>query len=282
MRKQNRISRAHSCVCSLFLLFNFLGLSSVSCADDVQVFRMSSFPYSNESLLRYSDSRRVLVTFKTTPEALRKLVPQPLVPNPDSIAVIYAAEWNAKGHQSVDYNDSGGTFLEVALCIPVRFEKTTGVYAVVLYLDKASRIPMSREIWGFPKKVADIKFTEKDGKVLSTVNINGTNIVILNFERAEKVDPVPVLPRSIVFSLKKIPSIRRNTPPDVMQLTSTQANYKAKEFWKGKATLELSALSTEPTGGIPIVKVVSANYTVLEGTMDHGDVIYNYLSKDKK
>ncbi|HWQ62759.1 MAG TPA: acetoacetate decarboxylase family protein [Negativicutes bacterium] len=273
----NKQVRSFLQVCSLLLLL-FACVTPVAYADDPPAFRLvpaSSLP--DESPLKYADSKRVMVTFQTTPEALRLLVPPPLVPNPGSIVMIYAAEWRAAGYQDWEYNDPGGIFLEVALCVPVKFENTVGVYAVTLYLDKASRLPMSREIWGFPKKAADIAFVEKDGKVMSTAGINGTTIVKLSFDRAERVEPVPVLPPSNVFTLKRIPSIRKDAPPDVLQLTSTPTNYMVKQCWRGKAALELNDLPTEPTGSIPVVKIVSANYMILEGAIGYGDVLYDYL-----
>jgi len=170
----------------------------------------------------------------------------------------------------------------VALLIPVRFGKKMGVYSVILYLDNASRLPMSREIWGFPKKLANVTVDEKDGTFSSTVKISGTNILKLDFKRTEKVEPVPVQPPGNVFNLKVIPSVKRNAPPEVLQITAVKTNFKAKEAWRGKATLEMGSLSSEPLGGIPVLKIISANDATIEGSMDYGEVIYDYLAKAKK
>ncbi|MEN6320847.1 MAG: acetoacetate decarboxylase family protein [Syntrophaceae bacterium] len=275
LRKQNYTLQ-------ILLLLVFVLLASASYGQENKVFRMSgSASISNEVPLQYSDSRQVTVFFKSTPEAIRKLIPQPLVPNPDNIMIIMAAHWNAKGFQSSEYNDYGGKIYEVALCVPVRFGKTRGVYAVILYLDNASRLPMSREIWGFPKKLADVTVDEKDGIYASTVKISGTTLVKLDFKRTEKVEPVPVLPPGNLFNLKMIPSIKRNAPPEVLQITAVKTNFKTKQAWKGKATFELGSLVTEPLGGIPVLKIMSANDMIIEGSMDYGEVLYDYLAKGK-
>ncbi len=266
----------------LLLAFVFLAFS-LSYAQETKVFRMpSSALVSDEVPLKYSDSRRVMVFFKTTPEAIRKLVPQPLVPNPNNIMGIMVCHWNAKGFQTLEYNDSGGKIFEVALLIPVGLEKKRGAYIVMIYLDNASRIPMSREIWGFPKKLADVTFDESDRTFSSTVKINGTNILTLHFERTAKVEPVPPSPPSYVFNLKKIPSIRRDAPPEVLQITSTLTDFKVKEQWKGKATLQFGSLPMEPLGDIPVVKILAANESLIEGSMDYGDVLYDYIARGKK
>lgn len=77
--------------------------------------------------------------------------------------------------------------------------------------------------------------------------------------------------------MKRIPSLRKGGPPDVLQLTATRTSYTVKQCWRGKAALELNAWPTEPTGDIPVVKILSANYMLLEGAIDYGDVIYDYL-----
>jgi len=37
----------------------------------------------------YYDSKLVTITFKTTPEALQKLIPKPMVPNPENLVSVY-------------------------------------------------------------------------------------------------------------------------------------------------------------------------------------------------
>lgn len=277
-----RITPSYARQIPLLLAFIFLA-SSLSYAQEIKVFRMpSTVPVSDKEPLQYTDSRRIMVFFKTTPEAIRKLVPQPLIPNPDNVMIIMANHWNAKGFQNQEYNDRGGKIYEVALLIPVQFEKKRGVYSVILYLDNASRLPMSREIWGFPKKLANVTVDEKDGTFSSTVKISGTNILKLDFKRTEKVEPVPVQPQGNVFNLKMIPSIKRNAPPEVLQITATRPNFKVKELWKGEAALEFGSLSTEPLGEIPVLKIISANDATIEGSMDYGEVVYDYLAKSKK
>jgi acetoacetate decarboxylase len=64
-----------------------------------------------------------------------------------------------------------------------------------------------------------------------------------------------------------------------MQITSYLQENKLKELYKGKATLELGSSSIDPLGKIPIVEIVRAEYMVVDGTVDYGDVIYDYLKQ---
>jgi hypothetical protein len=56
----------------------------------------------------------------------------------------------------------------------------------------------------------------------------GTTLMKAIFQRAEKVEPVPSRPPRVRYNLKYIPSVRKNAPPDVMQITSYVQDNKLK------------------------------------------------------
>ena len=124
--------------------------------------------------------------------------------------------------------------------------------------------------------------TDEKGKITVTMERLGTVLMKAAFQRGEKVDPLPNRPPRARYNLKYIPSARKNAPPDVMQITSYVQDNKLKEFYRGKATLELGSSSVDPLGKIPIVEIVRAEYMVVDGTVDYGDVIYDYLKQGIK
>jgi acetoacetate decarboxylase len=73
-------------------------------------------------------------------------------------------------------------YLEMGIGVPASFSDTAGQYAVYLYLDKAGAIVPGREIYGWPKKDAEISFTEdkegitaqvvRDGVVLADAGLH--------------------------------------------------------------------------------------------------------------
>jgi acetoacetate decarboxylase len=266
------------------LFFIFILFHSLCEAQELKGFSMPlTAPLYGAPPLKYFDSKIVTVVFKTSPEVLRKLVPQPLVPNPDNLMYAYTSSLNVNDYQSGGFNFPGGNYFEVALGIPVRFDKTAGNYCVVMYLDKTvTGVSLGREIWGYPKKGAQITFDEKDGKVSSIVSRFDTPIIKLNFERVQKVEPVPPRPPTPTFSLKYIPSVKKDALPDVMQLTSTVSELKRKEMWRGNGSVEFGSLSADPLGDIPVLQIVGGQYEVAEGSLPFGEVAHDYLAKEKK
>jgi acetoacetate decarboxylase len=230
----------------------------------------------------YHDSKLVTITFRTTPEALQKLVPKPMVPNADNLVSVYFGHFNTPDYSSGDYLFKGDNYLEVGFVAPVSLLNQAGGYSLFLYLNKPGPAISGREIWGFPKKDADIVMTDDKGKITFTVTRLGTTLMKATFLRTEKVEPVPSRPPRTRYNLKYIPSVRKNAPPDVMQITSYVQGNKLKELQKGKATLELGTTTVDPLGTMPILEIVRAEYMVVDGTVDYGEVVYDYLKQGLK
>jgi acetoacetate decarboxylase len=223
----------------------------------------------------YQGNRSINILFKTTPETLQGLVPNPLVPNPDSLLFIYIAQFNVVTPTRLSY-------LEMGIGVPVSFSDTTGQYAVYLYLDKAGAIVPGREIYGWPKKDAEISFTEDKDGIAAQVVREGVVLADAKLHLLEKVDLIPQQPSAPWFNLKLIPSVKKNAPPDVMQLTSTLIESEMKELYTGSATLELGSSVSDPLGEIPILEILKGRYTVDDSTLGYGDVIYDYLTEIDK
>lgn len=230
----------------------------------------------------YHDSKLVSITFKTTAEALQKLVPKPMTPNKDNLVSLYIGRFNTPDYQRGEQLFKGDSYLEAGFVVPVNFEKQSGGYSLVLYLNKTAPAISGREIWGFPKKEADITMVEDQSKITVTMERLGVMLLQATLQKGEKVEPVVQRPPRARYNLKYIPSVSKNAPPDVMQLTSFMQETTLKELYKGKAMLQLGGSSVDPLSSIPVVEIVKAEYMVMDGTVDYGEVIYDYLKQGKK
>jgi acetoacetate decarboxylase len=223
----------------------------------------------------YQGNRSINILFKTTPETLQALVPAPLVPNPDSVLFIYIAQLNVVTPIRFRY-------LEMGIGVPASFSDTAGQYAVYLYLDQAGAIVPGREIYGWPKKDAEISFTEDNDSIIAQVVRDGVVLADAALHHFEKVDPIPQQPNAPWFNLKLIPSVKKNALPDLMQLTSTVIENEIKELCIGSATLKLGSSVSDHLGDIPILAVLEGRFTVDDFTLGYGDVLYDYLTEMDK
>jgi acetoacetate decarboxylase len=222
----------------------------------------------------YQGNRSINILFKTTPETLQALVPAPLVPNPDSVIFIYFAQFNVVTPIRFRY-------LEMGIGVPASFSDTAGQYAVYLYLDQAGAIVPGREIYGWPKKDAEISFTEDKDGIVARVVRDGVVLADATLHFLKRVDPIPQQPGAPWFNLKLIPSVKKNAPPDVMQLTSTEIESEMKEMYTGSATLKLSSSVSDPLDAIAILEILESRFTVDDITLGYGDIIHDYLTESE-
>jgi acetoacetate decarboxylase len=269
----------------LFVFFIFIVSHSLCEAQGPKPFTTPFFaPLYGSLPVKYSECKMVSVTFKTDPEVVQKLVPKPLVPHPEGLMLINAGEFSVPNYERDGFSFPGRDYLEVALGTPVKFGEMPGRFWIVLYLDKQyAGVPIGREVWGHPKKAADITFMQEGGNITSRVARFGKTVIDLGFRQTGKIEPVPVVPPANSYNLKYIPSVKKDAPPEVMQLTVVRTRIQVKEMYSGQATLKFGSLSADPLGTIPIRQIVSANYGIISsGELDYGEVLHDYLAKEKK
>jgi len=223
---------------------------------------------------RYRDTKALNILFQTDPEILPRLVPAPLIPNPGQPLVFYIGHFVLADYD-LPYNEAG-------LLVPVTYDGEAGLFAVVLYLDKANPIVGGREVCGWPKKDAEeIRFVEKFGKVSAEVTRYGQRIITANFEVKQKVEVIADRPKAPLYFLKMIPSIEKGAQPDVLKLNSMLIDPDViKRLEIGRGTL---SFGTSPYDAflreIPIREVTYSELIVHEFTLGFGKTVFNYLAE---
>jgi len=213
----------------MFLVAMILSTSSFSQNFDGTVFS-SSKPFYGEPPYHFEGSEYYSITFKTNPDIIRLLVPEPLVPVSKDVMKVTFAKQKMSYPVKFDYN-------EVFLSIPVSFNEIYGGYIPVLYLNKVETTIGGREIWGFNKVGAEIIFSGDDKQVSVTVSQMDTLIMKASFILGEPFSPSEKPQSGGVINLKYIPAVAKNAPPDVHQLTFTPSKEGMAEARESKTTL---------------------------------------------
>jgi acetoacetate decarboxylase len=222
---------------------------------------------------RYEGSRLVTVTFETSAEILRALVPKPLTVDKANVMSVTVGLQKIVEPRPTDY-------YEAYLSIPVLHGATRGTYLPILYLDKAMQIIGGREIWGFSKVDAEVHFEEADGKIHACVSQDGAALIDVVMTLGPQLPTPENSPRQPVFNMKLIPSVEKDAPPDVMQLTSmTPRNATVTKLCGGAATLALGSTASSPLGKIPVRKITRCVYTESGFILDYGKVVHDYRAE---
>lgn len=95
---------------------------------------------------RFINREYLIITYRTDPEALRAVVPEPMEIDPRALV----------SYEFIRMPDSTGfgDYTESGQVIPVIFEGKPAAYTHAMYLDDHPPTAGGRELWGFPKKLA--------------------------------------------------------------------------------------------------------------------------------
>jgi acetoacetate decarboxylase len=227
-------------------------------------------PYYSRPPFLYRDCPVIAITFRTHLHALRRLVPEPLVPDPDGLMLLLIGRL---------HNNRLGDYGEAILAAPSVLGERRGNFAVALYLDRPSCIVGGREIWGWPKKDADLVVTVTGEEATATATRDGVPIIRAEVDATDALDPSELGLEPTWFNLKLIPSVTDGAPPDVMQLTETTfANVVAREVRGGSGRLGFAATLDDPLADlVPVREVVGGVVMRLDFDLLDGVVIHDYL-----
>ena len=220
--------------------------------------------------MQYRDNWSQQVTFRSDPEVVAKLIPQPLVPDPNGLMFLLTSYFFATGF---------GHYRESTLCAMAKFKDKTVNYTLFLMLNNDMAIAGGREIWGWPKKAGDIEISEKDGAVKAQIARGGTELIRAKVALTELIDPSTLRGTTEYVNWKFIPSVKNGQPPEVNQLTLTKlTNFVPRKVYRGAATLEFEVSPVDHYSDIPILEVIDGTYYNSDFTLEDGDIIHDFLS----
>ena len=217
----------------------------------------------------YKGSELITIAFQTNPEVVKKLVPEPLVPNQEGIIAL------AIGIQRIE---SGLAYHEMYFAIPAGINGKEGLFIPIMYVDDAYPLYMGREIWGFPKYDAKMTFVKDDKQINASISKNGKLLLDVTLVLGNDI-PGMKGPDPLVFVLKNIPAIEENMA-DVKKLNSAiLSNYTYLKYQQGSAKMTINYISDGFIGEIPVINILDASYSVVNFTLGFGKTEHDYLKQ---
>ena len=223
---------------------------------------------------RFRDREFLVITYRTDPDALRAVVPEPLEASEALVKYEFIRMPDSTGFG--DYTESGQV-------IPVSFQGARGGYVHAMYLNDHPPIAGGRELWGFPKKLASPQLEVEIDTLVGTLDYGKVRIAKATMGYKHRTaDTAAVLAALAApnFLLKIIPHV--DGSPRICELVryyTTQVSLKGA--WSGPASLELHPHALAPVAELPVLKVESALHFVADLTLDLGEVVHDYLSPEK-
>ena len=243
---------------------------------DTETVRKTAFamPLTNPSYppgpYRFVDREYLIITYRTDPERLRAVVPEPLEIAEPVVKYEFIRMPDSTGFG--DYTESGQV-------VPVTFEGRHGGYVHEMYLNDEAPIAGGREIWGFPKKLAEPKLAVEKDTLVGTLDVGSVRVAIgtMGYKHRE-MDAAPIRAslEGPSFLLKIIPDV--DCSPRICELVEYHStDVTVKGAWAGPAGLQLHDHALAPVAGLPVLEVLSAVHFVTDLTLGLGKVVHDYL-----
>jgi acetoacetate decarboxylase len=229
-----------------------------------------SAPFYDRPPYLYRGGRVLICVYRTRRQLLDQLVPAPLIPSDENL--VYA--W-VNNFPTINW----GTYHEAIISVPVNLNGRKGQYIAYIYLDSDAPIAAGREIWGFPKKMSRVCFSDEGELLRGCVERKGIEIMRVSVAKTKlaQIDALSGLGDPL-YNTKLIPSVEESKPPAVWQLTATTLqNVKVRMVVQGHAAIEYQPSPSDPLYLIEPIETIGGYYCELDFDLGYGEVVHDYL-----
>lgn len=184
-----------------------------------------------------------------------------------------------------------GTYNEAILLVRTSLDGEGYAYCPFIYVDAEAPMAAGREVWGWPKKFANLGFASagasmgyREQFMYTVERPAGKRILTVNMSPERPADPEELggLP---MLTLRKIPASEAGKPPSVCELVRTDTkmivNRSADgtpDLWAGRASVTMDSPSEmDPLHDFAPTRMLGGFYGTFDWTLPLGRQVRNYL-----
>ncbi len=220
---------------------------------------------------RFVNREYLVLTYRSDPEKLRAVVPAPLELDAPLVKYEFIRMPDSTGFG--DYTESGQV-------IPVTFRGRKGGYTHCMFLNDHPPIAGGRELWGFPKKLANPSLKAEIDSLVGTLDFGPVRIATGTMGYKHKAADSAAIKAALAapnYLLKIIPHV--DGSPRICELVEYYLeDVEVKGAWTGPGALSLNAHALAPIAELPVLEVVSAVHILADLTLGLGKVVHDYLA----
>jgi acetoacetate decarboxylase len=221
---------------------------------------------------RFVDREFLIISYRTDIEKLREVVPEPLEVTDPIVKYEFIRMPDSTGF---------GDYCETGQVIPVSYKGRKGGYVHCMFLNDEPPIAGGRELWGFPKKLADVSLRTEIDTLVGTLDYGPVRVATGTMGYKHKAADLEAVKASLAapsWLIKIIPHV--DGTPRICELVEYYLEgVTLKGAWTGPAALSLTPHALAPVAALPVLEVVSAVHLVSDLTLGLGKVVHDYLAK---
>ena len=219
---------------------------------------------------RFMDREFMIITYRTDPEKLRAVVPEPLEIDEPLVKYEFIRMPDSTGF---------GDYTETGQVIPVKFQGRKGGYSHCMFLNDEPPIAGGRELWGFPKKLANPTLHIEIDTIVGTLDYGPVRVATATMGYKHKQADLAAVKAALAapnYLLKIIPHV--DGSPRICELVEYYLeDINLKGAWTAPAALSLNPHALAPVAELPVLEVVSAIHILSDITLGLGKVVHDYL-----
>jgi len=219
---------------------------------------------------RFVDREFLVITYRTDPDRLRAVVPEPLMVEAPLVKYEFIRMPNSTGF---------GDYTETGQVIPVSLSGRKGGYTHCMFLNDEPPIAGGRELWGFPKKLANPSLHAEIDTLVGTLDYGPVRVATGTMGYKHREADLAAVKASLQapnFLLKIIPHV--DGTPRICELVEYYLeDITLKGAWTGPGALSLMPHALAPVAELPVLEIVSALHILCDLTLGLGKVAHDYL-----
>jgi acetoacetate decarboxylase len=233
----------------------------------------------------FKNAEMITVLWETKSDIVKKVLPPLLKPINKPIAIAFIAHYPS--------SNQGLPYYEGALMLRCEFKGEMGNYYLAMPVTDDRAMIGGREIFGFPKKIANV-YLKKEGKDvyayserLGVKNIEIKAKLTGKFndpETAKIIKELGLLPgrkkNTINYNFKYFPAPDKNAFDYNPWLVKQETAVRPQSMEMGEADIILNSTIHDPWGEIEIIKILGALYIKTDNTMLPGEKIAEVDSEE--
>ncbi|NOY67991.1 MAG: acetoacetate decarboxylase family protein [Deltaproteobacteria bacterium] len=225
----------------------------------------------------FYDARMLTVFWETKPEIISKLLPPPLEPAALPLAMAFVADYPATNFDCV--------YKESALFISASYNGEEGSYCLAMPVTSDIAMAGGREVFGFPKKMAEIEMNEDGETISGSTKRRGTKFMEIRASlTGEFNDPAARETlmsnmeadgslKAVSYNFKHFPAPEGGTFDYNPRLVRQETLFKPKEIQFGSAEIIFTPSDYDPWAEVEVVKMLGAMFTVGDNSMLGGKAV---------
>lgn len=222
----------------------------------------------------YKNMQQLVITYESTPEAIRAVVPSPLEPADGNLVTI---EWRLMSEVS-----GFGPYNEVGHSVACTYDGKPVSYVFQAFLDSESPTLAGREILGFPKRHGEPELKTVREVFVGTLAYGGFQVAVATMpyravdlsDRLVEIEQELQAPQLV---LKLLPDVDNHTPKVAQLVKVNLYDVRLKGAWGGPAELFMMPHVGCPVAALPVVRVLEGRQHLWDMTLSDGQVVHDYL-----